>query len=125
MPTHFPLLPRECVVTASALQDDREGIGPRRPDSTIAPGRESTFTRNDGARPGIAHLLSALRGQYLWLTIKLSLMVMGAQGGVWAVNFRMPTYLRPVRHLSASNTGLYVAVQAGGAPRLPKQSFAT
>ncbi len=42
-------------------------------------------------------------------------MVMGAQGGVWAVNFWMPTYPRTVRHLSASNTGLYVAVQACGA----------
>jgi hypothetical protein len=41
-------------------------------------------------------------------------MVMGAQGGVWAVNFWMPTYLRTVRHLSASGTGLYVAVQASG-----------
>src|SRR4029077_6674565 len=49
------------------------------------------------------------------LTIKVSLMVMGAQGGVWAVNFWMPTYLRTVRHLSASGTGLYVAVQAFGA----------
>jgi hypothetical protein len=48
------------------------------------------------------------------LTIKVSLMVMGAQGGVWAVNFWMPTYLRTVRHLSASGTGLYVAVLALG-----------
>jgi hypothetical protein len=48
-------------------------------------------------------------------TIKVSLMVMGAKGGVWAVNFWMPTYLRTVRHLSASGTGLYVAVQACGA----------
>src|SRR3954470_5108274 len=71
--------------------------------------------RNEGARPGIAHLLSAFRGRYLWLTIKVSLMVMGAQGGVWAVNFWMPSYLRTVRHLSASGTGLYVAVQACGA----------
>jgi MFS family permease len=71
--------------------------------------------RNVGERPGIAHLLSAFRGRYLWLTIKVSLMVMGAQGGVWAVNFWMPTYLRTVRHLSASSTGLYVAVQACGA----------
>jgi MFS-type transporter involved in bile tolerance (Atg22 family) len=39
----------------------------------------------------------------------------GAQGGVWAVNFWMPTYLRRVRHLSATGTGLYVAVQAFGA----------
>jgi MFS family permease len=71
--------------------------------------------RNIGAPIGIAHLLSVFRGPYLWLTIKVSLMVMGAQGGVWAVNFWMPTYLRTVRHLSASNTGLYVAVQACGA----------
>jgi hypothetical protein len=46
--------------------------------------------RDSGARPGIAHLLSAFRGPYMWLTIKVSLMVMGAQGGVWAVNFWMP-----------------------------------
>ena len=65
---------------------------------------------------GIAHLLSAFRRRYLWrLTIKVSLMVMGAQGGVWAINFWMPTYLRTVRHLSATGTGLFVAVQAGGA----------
>ena len=70
--------------------------------------------RDSGARPGFGHLLSAFRGPYLWLTIRVSLMVMGAQGGVWAVNFWMPTYLRTVRHLSASGTGLYVAVQACG-----------
>ena len=52
--------------------------------------------RNGSAQPGIAHLLSVFRGPYLWLTIKVSLMVMGAQGGVWAVGFWMPTYLRTV-----------------------------
>jgi predicted MFS family arabinose efflux permease len=80
------------------------------PESDAFEGR-----RNSGAQPGIAHLFSAFRGPYLWLTIKVSLMVMGAQGGVWAVGFWMPTYLRTVRHLSASGTGLYVAVQAFGA----------
>jgi MFS family permease len=70
--------------------------------------------RNSGSPPGIAHLLSAFRGTYLSLTIKVSLMAMGAQGGVWAVGFWMPTYLRTVRHLSASGTGLYVAVLAFG-----------
>jgi MFS family permease len=68
------------------------------PESEAFEGR-----RDSGAQPGIAHLLSAFRGPYLWLTIKVSLMVMGAQGGVWAVNFWMPTYLRTVRHLSASD----------------------
>src|SRR5690242_19367037 len=80
------------------------------PESEAFEGR-----RDGGAQPGIAHLLSAFRGAYLWLTIKVSLMVMGAQGGVWAVNFWMPTYLRTVRHLTATGTGLFVAVQAGGA----------
>ena len=85
------------------------------PESEAFEGR-----RNSGAQPGIAHLLSAFRGPYLWLTIKVSLMVMGAQGGVWAVGFWMPTYLRTVRHLSASGTGLYVAVLAiRGADRIP------
>jgi MFS family permease len=70
--------------------------------------------REPGAPPGIGQLLSAFRRPYLWLTIKVSLMVMGAQGGVWAVGFWMPTYLRTVRHLSASHTGLYVAVLALG-----------
>jgi len=80
------------------------------------PESEAFESRCDGGpRPGFAHLLSAFRGEYLWLTIKVSLMVMGAQGGVWAVNFWMPTYLRTVRHLSATNTGLFVAVQASGA----------
>ena len=70
--------------------------------------------RDSGARPGISHLLSTFRGRYLWLTIRVSLMVMGAQGGVWAVNFWMPTYLRTVRHLSASGTGLYVECRRWG-----------
>src|ERR1700732_4531523 len=71
--------------------------------------------RNIGAPIGIAHLLSAFRGPYLWLTIKVSLMVMGAQGGVWAVGFWMPTYLRTVRHPAAARTRLFVSVQACGA----------
>ncbi len=71
--------------------------------------------RRDSAQPGIAQLLSAFRAPYLWLTIKVSLMVMGAQGGVWAVGFWMPTYLRTVRHLTATGTGLYAAVLALGA----------
>jgi MFS family permease len=80
------------------------------------PESEAFQERHDsGARPGLAHLLSAFRGPYLGLTLKVSLMVMGAQGGVWAIGFWMPTYLRTVRHLSAANTGINVAVQAFGA----------
>jgi MFS family permease len=79
------------------------------PESEAFAGRPDS-----GAQLGIAQLLSAFRGPYLWLTIRVSLMVMGAQGGVWAVGFWMPTYLRTVRHLSATGTGLYVAVLALG-----------
>ena len=71
--------------------------------------------RDGGARPGITQLFSAFRGPYLWLTIRVSLMVMGAQGGVWSVGFWMATYLRTERHLTATGTGLYVAVQQFGA----------
>lgn len=59
--------------------------------------------------------LSPFRGPYLWLTIKVSLMVTGAQGGVWAVQFWMLTFLRTSRHLSPSIAGLFVAVQMVGA----------
>jgi MFS family permease len=79
---------------------------------------ESEAFRGQGGsdvRPGISQLFSAFRGPYLWLTIKVSLMVMGAQGGVWAVGFWMATYLRTERHLTATGTGLYVAVQQFGA----------
>jgi MFS family permease len=64
---------------------------------------------------GAGPSLSPFRGPYLWLTIKVSLMVTGAQGGVWAVQFWMLTYLRSARHLSPSIAGLFVAVQMAGA----------
>ncbi|HEX3994868.1 MAG TPA: MFS transporter [Acetobacteraceae bacterium] len=62
-----------------------------------------------------AQLFSAFRGAYLWTTVKLVLMVAGAQGGVFAVQFWMPTYLRTVRGLSASTTGTFVFIQMIGA----------
>ena len=62
-----------------------------------------------------AQLFSAFRGAYLWTTIKVVLMVAGAQGGVFAVQFWMPTYLRTVRGLSASTTGTFVFIQMVGA----------
>jgi MFS family permease len=45
------------------------------PESEAFEGR-----RDSRPQPGLSHLLSAFRGRYLWLTIKVSLMVMGAQG---------------------------------------------
>ena len=69
------------------------------------------------ARPpvGISHLFSAFRGPYLWTTVKVSLMVAGAQGGGYALGIWMPTYLRTVRGLSATTTGGFLLVQILGA----------
>jgi MFS family permease len=64
---------------------------------------------------GAGHIFSAFRRPYFWLTVKVALMVAGAQGGVFAVQFWMPTYLRTVRGLSSTGTGGYVAVQMVGA----------
>src|SRR5579863_3653533 len=64
---------------------------------------------------GVSHLFSAFREPYLWTTIKVSLMVSGAQGGGYALGIWMPTYLRTVRHLSATTAGGFLLVQILGA----------
>jgi MFS family permease len=64
---------------------------------------------------GISHLFSAFRGPYLWTTVKVALMVSGAQGGGYALGLWMPTYLRTVRGLSASTAGGFLIVQILGA----------
>jgi MFS family permease len=64
---------------------------------------------------GFAHLFSAFRGAHLWTTVKVSLMVAGAQGGGYALGIWMPTYLRTVRGLSAPSTGGFLLVQILGA----------
>src|SRR5580693_6470147 len=74
-----------------------------------------TAQRQDKAALGMAHLFSAFRGPHLWTTVKVSLMVAGAQGGGYAIGFWMPTYLRTERGLSATSTGLFLLVQILGA----------
>src|SRR6202045_1548539 len=64
---------------------------------------------------GLSHLFSAFRGPHLWITVKVSLMVAGAQGGGYALGIWMPTYLRSVRGLSATRTGGFLLVQILGA----------
>src|SRR5262249_35668190 len=64
---------------------------------------------------GVSHLFSAFRGPYLWTTVKVALMVSGAQGGGDALGIWMPTYLRTVRGLSASTAGGFLIVQILGA----------
>jgi len=71
--------------------------------------------RRERPRVGVAHLFSAFRGPHLWTTVKVSLMVAGAQGGGYALGIWMPTYLRTVRGLSATSTGGFLLVQILGA----------
>src|SRR5277367_5624961 len=70
--------------------------------------------RSERPSVGIAHLFSAVRGPYLWTTVKVSLMVAGAQGSGYALGIWMPTYLRTVRHLSSTSTGGFLLVQILG-----------
>jgi MFS family permease len=64
---------------------------------------------------GLSHLFSAFRGVHLATTIKVSIMVAGAQGAGYAVGIWMPTYLRTARHLSATTAGGFLLVQILGA----------
>ncbi|HEY1933729.1 MAG TPA: MFS transporter [Acetobacteraceae bacterium] len=75
------------------------------------------FHATRATRPaiGVSHLWSAFRAPHLWTTIKVSLMVAGAQGGGYALGIWMPTYLRSVRHLSPASTGGFLLVQIFGA----------
>jgi MFS family permease len=71
--------------------------------------------RRDNPPVGWSHLFSAFRGPHLWVTVKISLMVAGAQGGGYAIGIWMPTYLRTVRGFSATATGGFLLVQILGA----------
>ena len=75
------------------------------------------FHANRGAREkiGFLHLFSAFRREHLWTTVKVSLMVAGAQGGGYALDIWMPAFLRTARHLSAPSAGGFMLVQIFGA----------
>jgi MFS family permease len=64
---------------------------------------------------GAGQLFAAFRHPHLWTTVKVTLMVTGAQGGGYALGIWMPTYLRTVRHLSATGAGGFLLVQILGA----------
>jgi MFS family permease len=71
--------------------------------------------REPSATGGLAHIFAVLRPPYLSTTWRLILMVIGAQGGSYALSFWLPTYLRTVRHLSTTSTGGYLFVHILGA----------
>jgi len=73
---------------------------------------DSFQTKSAEAKSGF---LAVFSKPHLWTTICATLMIAGAQGGVFAVQFWMPTYLRTVRGMSASTAGTFIFVQMIGA----------
>ncbi len=64
---------------------------------------------------GLSRLFVVLKPPYLSTTLKVALMVTGAQGGSYALAVWLPTYLRTVRGLSTIGTGSYLFVHILGA----------
>jgi MFS family permease len=56
-----------------------------------------------------------LKPPYLSTTLKVALMVTGAQGGSYALSVWLPTFLKTERHLSSLNTGSYLLIHIFGA----------
>ncbi len=78
------------------------------------------FTQSASRAPkrlggGIAQMFVVLKPPYLSTTLKVALMVTGAQGGSYALSVWLPTYLRTVRGLSTLGTGSYLVVHIIGA----------
>ncbi len=64
---------------------------------------------------GIGHLFSIFERSYLWTTVRLSVMIMGVQGGATVIAIWLPTYLRTERGLSAVTSGSYLFALICGA----------
>ena len=71
--------------------------------------------RSSGASGGFAQAFTVLRPPYLATTLKVALMVTGAQGGSYALSVWLPTYLKTERGLSSLNTGSYLLIHIFGA----------
>ena len=72
-------------------------------------------TRRDSSAGGLARAFIVLRPPYLATTLKVALMVTGAQGGSYALSVWLPTYLKTERGLSSLNTGSYLLIHILGA----------
>ncbi|HEY4250473.1 MAG TPA: MFS transporter [Roseomonas sp.] len=62
-----------------------------------------------------SQFFTILKPPYLGTTLKVALMITGAQGGSYALSVWLPTYLRTVRGLSVVNTGGYLFTHICGA----------
>jgi MFS family permease len=63
----------------------------------------------------LTQAFSVLKPPYLPTTIKVAMMVTGAQGGSYALSVWLPTFLKTERHLSSLNTGSYLLIHIFGA----------
>ena len=71
--------------------------------------------RRNSDTNSLAQAFSVLRPPYLATTLKVAMMVTGAQGGSYALSVWLPTYLKTERHLSSLNTGSYLLLHIFGA----------
>jgi MFS family permease len=71
--------------------------------------------RRDSGANALTQAFSVLRPPYLATTLKVALMVTGAQGGSYALSVWLPTYLKTERGLSSLNTGSYLLIHIFGA----------
>lgn len=76
---------------------------------------EPELNQRSAAPSSIWHIFSALKPPYLSTTWRVALMVTGAQGGSYAMQVWLPTYLKTVRHISSVGTGAYLLVLILGA----------
>ncbi|MSO99768.1 MAG: hypothetical protein EXR07_01770 [Acetobacteraceae bacterium] len=54
--------------------------------------------------------LDAMKPPHLSITLRLSIMMIGARGGGWAAGTFLPTYLKTVRGMTSVGTGSYLLV---------------
>jgi sugar phosphate permease len=71
--------------------------------------------RRSSDASSIMQAFTVLRKPYLATTLKVALMVTGAQGGSYALSVWLPTYLKTERGLSSLNTGSYLLIHILGA----------
>jgi MFS family permease len=77
--------------------------------------KEPAIRPRSAGNVGLLHLFAALKQPYLSTTLRVSLMVTGAQGSSYAITTFLPTYLKTVRHMSSVGTGSYLMVVILGA----------
>lgn len=69
----------------------------------------------DAGPSGISRFFVAFQPRHLPTTLKATLMITGAQGGVYCLITWMPTYLKTAKGLSTASTGGYLLVHIFGA----------